>query len=136
MERTVAEAVDIMHLALVDTVFPVDFEKPADHGRNLIDFVAVKRDNPDPEDIGEVGKARILARLAQKLARQAIFGLDTPFERIDIEVIRLDAIGENTLHHLQQLAVGGAFFAIFLKNQGFPRGKPVIVHFFHICNVI
>ena len=132
MERTVAETVDVVHLALVDAVFPVNIEEAPDQCCNLVHLVAVESYHADAQDVGKVRKARILACLAYELAREAVFGLDACFERVDIDVVRLDAFAEDVLDHLQKFFVGSVLFAVFLDNCLLAGGEPVIgLLFFH-----
>ena len=130
VQRAVAEAVDVVHLALVDAVFPVDLEQVADHRRNLVDLVAVERDDAGAQDVGQVHERAVLARLAFELARETVFRLDARLDGIDVDVVRRDAIREDLLHHLEQFLVGRMLLAVFFENHGLPGRKPVVGHFF------
>ena len=71
MQRVVAETVQLVHLPLVDGVFAVNVEEVLHHGRDLVDVVAVKRNDTDPEQIRDIRNLAVFAALERQLAGQA-----------------------------------------------------------------
>ena len=94
MQGIVAEAVKLVHLALVDTVHPVHFKELLGKGRNLVHLVAIEGNDTHAQNIRDVVQALVLFTLAVQLARKTAFFLDSRLYRIDIDVVVLDTLAE------------------------------------------
>ena len=80
VQGQIAETVDFVQLALVDAVLPVDFEKPFDEGSHLVDVVDVEGYHPEPYDVRNVGKRRILRALQFEFAGERRLGFHPGFD--------------------------------------------------------
>ena len=76
VQRHVSETVYRHHLALVDGVFPVDFEQLLGEGGDDIHFVAEESDDADADNIGDVIQRAVFVALQFQLSSKALLGLD------------------------------------------------------------
>ena len=76
MQGQVAETVDLVRLALVHRVLPVDLEKALQHGSHLVHVIHVESDDAQAEDVGDVADVGIFPSLLAQLPLQGRLRLD------------------------------------------------------------
>ena len=104
VQRHVAKVIDIMHLPLVNRIFPVDVEHLLNQRRDLVDFVAVICDDADADQIRHVTDLTVLLALELQLAGKALLRLHTAFNADDDSVLshhRLQIIQKEGQHLLK-----------------------------------
>ena len=121
MQRIVAETVNFMHLTFIDTIVPVNFKKATHESGNFIDFIAIEGNNADSQNISQVRKRIVLARLTFKFARKAVFCLDAAFDCIDVDFIFFNTFAKGSLDNSQQLFKYNSLLAVLFQNQRFFR---------------
>ena len=81
VERVVAEAAHLVHLALVDRLVPVHVKHPLHIGGHAVHVVAIERDYSEAHEVGDVVEGVILVPLSYQFAYQAVSLLDASFYR-------------------------------------------------------
>ena len=56
VQRVIAEAVELVELAFVNGLLPVDVEGSFDNGCHLVNIVCIEGDDSQAEDVGDVVK--------------------------------------------------------------------------------
>ena len=137
MQRIVAKTVYLVHLALVDTVRPVDCKNASDEGGNLVHLVAVESNHTDAQDIRQVRERVVLARLTFQFSSKAIFCLDAALYRVDVDLVFFDAFAENPLDDAQQLFEKDSLLAVFLQDKRFLGRQAVVLvdYLFHVVSI-
>ena len=74
VQRVIAEAIELVHLPLVNGIGPVNVEQRLDNGRDAVDVLIIKGDDTGTKDVGDVGERLVLMSLALQLARKRLLG--------------------------------------------------------------
>ena len=118
VEGEVAETVDVVGLALVDGVGPVDLEETLQDGRDLVHVIDVEGNHAEAEDVRDIQDILVFATLEAELAGKGFLFLDAVLQGGDDEA----GLVEETLQFLRDefrhLRVDGEQFAV-LREQFF-----------------
>ena len=87
VEGVIAEAGEIMELALVDGLIPVDFKDMFHDGGNLVDVISIEGDDAQAEDVGDIAERVVFGTLQFEFATERLLGLDAVLDGIDVEPI-------------------------------------------------
>ena len=105
VKGVVAKAGEIMELALVDGLFPVDVEDMLHDGSHLVDIIGVEGDDAHTEDIGDIFERLVLGALQFEFATKRLLGLDAMLDGVDIKAVLLQSptqlVEYNLFHPLE-----------------------------------
>ena len=140
MQRVIAKAIEFVHFALVNAIFPVNFKQALDKCCNFINIVIIERNYAGTQNIGQIRQRLVLAIFTFKLFGKACLGLDSRFNGSHINVILCHFFLEQIANVISQPFIDRHLFAIILKDHRFSRIQPiffnrVFAHYFLPPNI-
>ena len=102
VEGVVAEAGEIMELALVDGLFPVDIEDVLHDGGYLVDIIGIEGNDAQAENVGDIAERVVFGALQFELATKRLLSLDAVLDGVDVEPILFQGpaylVEDNLIH--------------------------------------
>lgn len=87
MQGVVAEAVQLVQLPLVHTLFPVNVEDALGNGCHLIDLIAVEGDDAQANEIGNIVDGLVLRTFQLQFAYQRLLRLYAMLDGRDVDAL-------------------------------------------------
>lgn len=118
VQGVVAEAVKLVHLALIDGVFPIDVEVFLSHRGYAIYILVVVGYDAHAEYVGDVAKRLVFMSLAQEFAHERLLGLYARVHLVEFYLDVVDRVFEQLHHDMAQQHILGHFVVVFLQQHG------------------
>ena len=103
VQRVVAEARQLVSLALVDRVRPVHLEVLLHNGRHLVHVVRIERNDADTHQVGDILQTMVLVALALQLADQRLLRLHAGLHTVQLHALRLQHLCQHPIDMLLEL---------------------------------
>ena len=117
MQRVIAEAVQLVQLALIHTLLPVDIEHAFRDDRHLVHLVGVESNDAQTYQVGYIIDALILCTFTFQFPSQRLFGFHSVFKGRHIDALLTERTTQLVVRLLCHFLKCGHQFTVLLHQR-------------------